>query len=335
MNPPLLLAIETSCDETAAAVMEGGQLLSNVVSSQAIHREYGGIVPELASRAHQDLIVPVVDQALSQAGTNSHELDAVAYTRGPGLLGALMVGASFAKALALSRDVPLLEVHHMRAHTLSHFLEEPRPQFPFLCLTVSGGHTQIVWVRDYLDMEVIGETQDDAVGEAFDKCGKLMELPYPAGPLIDQYAQEGNPQAFSFSSTAMPGYNYSFSGIKTAFLYLLQKELKKDPGFLEKHRKDLCASLQAHLIAMVTEPFFRAAEEQGIEHLAIAGGVAANSGLRQKVKSHCQAKGWAAYIPERGFCTDNAAMIAMAGHYQFLAGELGQQTHSPLPRWGF
>jgi len=328
----VLLAIESSCDETSAAVCVNGKIQSNVVSTQLVHEQYGGVVPELASRAHQQRIVPVVERALRTANIQKNALSAVAFTRGPGLLGSLLVGASFAKALALALDVPLIEVNHMQAHVLAHFIDDPKPAFPFLCLTVSGGHTQLVRVRDYLDLEVIGQTQDDAVGEAFDKTAKLLGLPYPGGPLIDRYAREGNPLAFSFPQTEMPGLDYSFSGIKTAFLYFLRDRTRENPRFIEENLPDICASVQHTLVQMLLTKLRRAARETGIREIALAGGVSANSGLRQALTELGRKEGWNVYIPAFEYCTDNAAMIAIAAHYKYLRGEFTSQEVSPLPR---
>lgn len=327
-----ILAIESSCDETSASVIVDGVVKNNVIATQTVHAEYGGVVPELASRAHQQNIVPVVDQALRDAGVAKTELDAVAVTRGPGLLGALLVGTSFAKSLAYGLDIPIIEVNHMQAHILAHFIDEPKPSFPFLCLTVSGGHTQIVRVDGPLSMEVIGETQDDAVGEAFDKAAKLLGMNYPGGPLIDKHAQNGDPHKFSFPETAMPGLNYSFSGIKTAILYFLQAEMKKDPEFIENNLDDLCASIQFTLVKMLMSKLKRAARENNISEIAIAGGVSANSGLRQALKEHSERFGWKTYIPDFEYCTDNAGMIAMAAHFKFLEKDFSDLSIGPLAR---
>ena len=325
---PVILAIESSCDETSAAVVRNGKVLNNVIASQAVHQKYGGVVPELASRAHQQNIVNVVNEAITTSGINLSDLNAVAFTRGPGLMGSLLVGVSFAKGLALALGIPMIEVNHMQAHVLAHFIphngtdvSQPMPNFPFLCLTVSGGHTQIVLVKDFLDMMVIGETQDDAVGEAFDKAAKILGLPYPGGPLIDQYAQQGNPKSYSFPETNMPGLDFSFSGIKTAFLYFLRDEKLKAPDFVEKNIANICASLQYHLVNMLMQRLKKASKETGIKEIAIAGGVAANSGLRNELKSNAGKMDWKIYIPEFQYCTDNAAMIAMVAHYKFLKGE--------------
>jgi N6-L-threonylcarbamoyladenine synthase len=330
-----ILAIESSCDETSAAVIQNSKILANIVASQQVHQQWGGVVPELASRAHQQHIVPVVHKALQDANIEKKELQAVAFTRGPGLLGALLVGASFAKSLALALDIPLIDVNHMQAHILAHFIDDPKPPFPFLCLTVSGGHTQLVLVKDFLDMEIIGETIDDAVGEAFDKTAKIMGLPYPGGPLIDQWAQQGNPAAYPFPISEVPGLNFSFSGIKTAVLYFLQDRLKEDPEFIQKNLADICASIQHTLIEMLLQKLRRAARETGIRHIAIAGGVSANSGLRQALQLEAQKRDWQVYIPAFAYCTDNAAMIAVAAHYKYLAGDFCPQDVSPMPRMKF
>lgn len=329
---PKILAIESSCDETSASVICNGKVLNNVIASQSVHGKYGGVVPELASRAHQKNIVHIVNEAMASGGIKAGELDAIAFTRGPGLMGSLLVGVSFAKALSLSLHIPLIEVNHMQAHVLSHFIDEPRPGFPFLCLTVSGGHTQIILVKDYLLMEVLGETQDDAVGEAFDKAAKIMGLPYPGGPIIDKLAREGNPDAFHFSETSMPALNFSFSGIKTAFLYFIRDEIKKDPQFIEKRKNDISASLQRHLVNMLVDKLEVASLETGIKQVAIAGGVSANSGLRKEIESRGEKLGWETFIPEFQYCTDNAAMIAIVAHYKFLNHEFSSLDVSPLAR---
>lgn len=327
-----ILAIESSCDETSAAVISNGQIRSNIITTQLIHEKYGGVVPELASRAHQQHIVGVVNKALSDAKVTKNELNAIAFTRGPGLLGALLVGASFAKALALGLNVPLIDVHHLHAHVLAHFIDEPRPTFPFLCLTVSGGHTQIVLVRSHLDMHVIGTTQDDAVGEAFDKTAKLLGLPYPGGPLIDRYAQHGNANAFALPMGEMPDLNFSFSGIKTAILYFLQKEAKTNPNFIVENLPDICASVQHTLVQILLKKLKKAAKQTGISQVAIAGGVSANSGLRKALTDLGEAESWQVFIPRFEYCTDNAAMIAMAAHYKYLNSDFAPQTISPMPR---
>lgn len=328
----IILAIESSCDETSAAVIVNGKVLNNIIATQAIHQKYGGVVPELASRAHQRNIVAVVDDAMQKSGINKRDLNAIAFTRGPGLMGSLLVGVSFAKGLALGLNKPLIEINHMQAHVLSHFIDEPKPSFPFLCLTASGGHTQIILVRDHLDMQVIGETQDDAVGEAFDKAAKIMGLPYPGGPLVDSYAQKGNPKAFKFSNTDMPGLDFSFSGIKTAFLYFIRDEKKKDENFVEKNLNDICASIQHHLVTMLLKRLEQASGQTGITEIAIAGGVSANSGLRNSLQQLALKKNWNVYIPKFEYCTDNAAMIAMAAHYKYLKGEFTQLDVAPLAR---
>jgi N6-L-threonylcarbamoyladenine synthase len=330
-----ILSIESSCDETSAAVISNGKIRSNIVATQVIHEKYGGVVPELASRAHQQHIVPVVEKALQEAKVSKKDLNAIAFTRGPGLLGALLVGSSFAKALALGLKIPLIEVHHMHAHVLAHFIEEPAPTFPFLCLTVSGGHTQIVLVKSALEMEIIGETQDDAVGEAFDKTAKLLNLPYPGGPLVDKYAQQGNPLAFTFPLSEMPGLNFSFSGIKTAILYFLQDKTRKNPQFVEENLTDICASVQHTLIKMLLQKLRKAAKQTGISEIAIAGGVSANSGLRKSLLEMGEKERWNVYIPRFEYCTDNAAMIAMAAHFKYEKGEFCEQTVSPMPRMAF
>lgn len=330
-----LLAIESSCDESSAAVLHEGRLLSNIVATQLIHERYGGVVPELASRAHQQHIVQVVQAALETAKITKNELNAVAFTRGPGLLGSLLVGASFAKGLALGLGIPLIEVHHMQAHVLAHFLEEPQPAFPFLCLTVSGGHTQLVLVQDYLRMQVIGQTLDDAVGEAFDKTAKLLGLPYPGGPLIDRHAQRGNPHRFAFPATEVPELNFSFSGIKTAILYFLQQHLKANAGFIAENLDDICASVQHTLIGMLLHKLRQAVAQTGVRQVALAGGVSANSGLRKALLAEGEQAGWQVFIPKAEYCTDNAAMIAIAAYHKALQGQFSPQTVSPLPRMAF
>jgi len=329
---PIILAIESSCDETSASVIRNGKVLNNIIASQAVHQKYGGVVPELASRAHQQNIVMVVKEAMEKSGVMKTDLDAVGFTRGPGLIGSLLVGVSFAKGLALGLGIPLVEVNHMQAHVLAHFIEEPTPAFPFLCLTVSGGHTQIVMVKDHLEMEVIGQTQDDAVGEAFDKAAKIMEMPYPGGPLIDRYARQGNPHAFPFPGTSMPGLDFSFSGIKTAFLYFIRDEKKKNPAFVSEKLYDICASLQHTLVSMLLSKLEQASNLTGIRQIAIAGGVSANSELRQSLQSLAQKKSWNIFIPAFEYCTDNAAMIAMAAHYKFLKKDFSTLDVTPLAR---
>lgn len=319
-----ILGIESSCDDTAAAVLYNGKILSNVVATQEIHRRYGGVVPELASRAHQQNIVPVIHEALSQAGIKKEELSAIAFTRGPGLMGSLLVGTSFAKSLALGLNIPLLDINHMQAHILAHFIDEEgykKPQFPFLCLTISGGHTQIVKVSDYFKMEVIGETIDDAVGEAFDKSAKILGLPYPGGPLVDKNAQKGNPKAFAFPKPKVGDLNFSFSGLKTSILYFIQKELKENPAFIEENLEDICASIQHTIIGILMDKMKKAVKQTGIKRIAIAGGVSANSGIRKVLKEAEHKHGWETFIPKFEYTTDNAAMIAIAGHYKFLNGD--------------
>jgi N6-L-threonylcarbamoyladenine synthase len=326
-----LLAIESSCDDTSAAVVRDGAVLSNCIANQEAHRQYGGVVPEVASRAHQANIIPVVDLALKKAGVTKEEINAVAFTRGPGLMGSLLVGTSFAKAFALSRNLPLIEVNHLQAHVLAHFAEEPKPKFPFLCLTVSGGHTQIVLVRDFLDMEIIGETLDDAAGEAFDKAGKLLGLGYPAGPLVDKLAREGQPR-FPFPEPAVPGLNFSFSGLKTSVLYFLKREVTENPNFIEENLRDICASLQTAIVTILLKKLRKAARQTGIKEIAIAGGVSANSGLRQALEEMGEKEGWATYIPAFQYCTDNAGMIGVAGYYKYLADEFCGQDAAPFAR---
>ena len=330
-----ILAIESSCDETSASIIVNGKVLNNIVATQSVHEKYGGVVPELASRAHQENLIPVVHEALSTAGISKKELSAIAVTRGPGLMGSLLVGVSFAKAFAKALDIPLIDVNHMQAHVLAHFIAEPRPNFPFICLTVSGGHTQLVLVKDHLTMELIGETQDDAVGEAFDKTAKLLGLPYPGGPVLDRYAKEGNPKAFTFPLTRMPGLNYSFSGIKTAVLYFLRDRLEENPNFITENLPDLCASIQYTLVEMLLIKLKEAMKEYGITEVAIAGGVSANSGLRAALSALSQRKGWTLYVPEFEYCTDNAAMIAMAAHFKYLRGDFVGYDIAPLAKMKF
>ncbi len=316
-----ILAIESSCDETSAAVISDGKILNNIIATQSVHEKYGGVVPELASRAHQLHLIPVIHEAIQSSGIDKSQLSAVAFTKGPGLMGSLLVGVSFAKSFAYALGIPLIEINHMQAHILAHFIEDPKPKFPFICLTVSGGHTQLVLVEDYLTMKVIGETMDDAVGEAFDKSAKLLGLPYPGGPLIDKYAKEGNPKAFGFPVSDMPGLNFSFSGIKTAVLYFLRDRLKEDPEFITKNLNDICASVQFTLIKMLMQKLKRAAKEYQINEIAIAGGVSANFGLRNELQLVADKEGWNIYIPKFEYCTDNAAMIAMAAHFKYLKKE--------------
>jgi len=330
---PTILAIESSCDETSASVIQDSKILSNIIANQKIHELYGGVVPELASREHQKNIIPVVLGALDSAKIHKNQLDAIAFTRGPGLLGALLVGVSFAKSMALSLNIPLIEVNHMQAHVLAHFIGETKPTFPFLCLTVSGGHTQIVLVKDYLSMEVIGQTQDDAVGEAFDKTAKLLGLPYPGGPLIDKYAKEGNHLAFPFPKSEMPDLNFSFSGIKTSILYFLQNNTQKNPNFIQENLQDICASVQYSLVEILMQKLRKASKQTNIKEIAIAGGVAANSGLRSALQIEAKKHNWNVYIPDFQYCTDNAAMIAIVAHYKYLAQDFCKQNVGALARW--
>ncbi len=326
-----LLAIESSCDETSAAVICDGRILSNIIASQPVHGIYGGVVPELASRAHMVNILPVVDAALQQASVAKEQLDAVAFTAGPGLMGSLLVGSSFAKALAWSLHIPLISVHHMQAHVLAHFIDDPKPAFPFLCLTVSGGHTQIVLVKDFFQMEVVGETIDDAAGEAFDKTAKMLNLPYPGGPLIDTYAQKGDSMAFKFPEPAIAGLNFSFSGLKTSILYFLRDQKKNDPLFIERRLYDICASVQHRIVTILLNKLEQAARQYKIKQVAIAGGVAANSGLRKELNMLAAKNDWSVFIPEMEYCTDNAAMIAIAGYYKLLARDFERLDVAPLP----
>jgi putative glycoprotease GCP len=332
-----ILGIESSCDDTSAAVLRDEWLLSNVMASQDVHRQYGGVIPELASRAHQQNIVPVVSEALRRAGVTMDDIDAIAFTRGPGLLGSLLVGTSFAKGLAVSAHKPIIEVNHLQGHILSHFVKvEGRdnrcPEFPFLCLLVSGGHTQIVRVDAPLRFEILGHTIDDAVGEAFDKCAKLMGLGYPGGPVIDRLAKEGDEKKFRFAKPNIPGLNYSFSGIKTSLLYFLRDRIAEEPDFLEKNKADLCASFQKDLIDILLKKLVLAARETGIRQVAIAGGVSANSGLRNRIEEEGRHRGWTTFLPELRFTTDNAAMIAITGYYKYQAGQFAELDIAPLSR---
>ncbi|GAA4810897.1 tRNA (adenosine(37)-N6)-threonylcarbamoyltransferase complex transferase subunit TsaD [Litoribaculum gwangyangense] len=324
-----ILGIESSCDDTAASVILNGRILSNVVANQKIHEEFGGVVPELASRAHQQNIVPVVHQALKKANISKEQLHAIAFTRGPGLMGSLLVGTSFAKSLAYGLNIPLIDVNHMQGHILAHFIDEEgfeKPPFPFLSMTISGGHTQIVRVDNYFDMSVIGETIDDAVGEAFDKSGKILGLGYPAGPEIDKLAKLGNPKAFKFTKPKVDGLNFSFSGLKTAVLYFIQRETKTNPNFIEDNLNDICASIQYTIIGILIDKLKMASKQTGIKHIAIGGGVSANSGIRQALKDGEQKFGWTTYIPKFEFTTDNAAMIAIVGYLKFLQGDFAEQN---------
>ena len=329
-----ILGIESSCDDTSAAVLRNNVLLSNVIASQAVHVKYGGVIPELASRAHQQNIIPVVDTALKEAGVAADRIDAIAFTRGPGLVGSLLVGVSFTKGLSIARNIPMVEVNHLQGHILSHFIDLrdrtlPHPDFPFLCLLVSGGHTQIVRVDSPLEMEIIGTTIDD---EAFDKCAKVMGLPYPGGPVIDRLAKEGDPKAFRFAHPRVEGYDYSFSGLKTSFLYTLRDAVAADPDFIETHKADLCASLQGTIVEILLDKLIRASKETGIRDIAIAGGVSANSGLRDGIAEAGRRRGWRTFLPEFKFTTDNAAMIAMAGYYRYLRGDFSSLDVSPVAR---
>lgn len=319
-----ILGIESSCDDTSAAVIKDGYLLSNVVASQAVHEAYGGVVPELASRAHQQNIVPVVHEALKRAGISKNELSAIAFTRGPGLMGSLLVGVSFAKGLALSLNIPLIDVNHLTGHVLAHFIqvegeENELPRFPFLCLLVSGGNSQIILVKSYNEMEILGQTIDDAAGEAIDKCSKVMGLGYPGGPIIDKLARQGNPKAFTFSKPHIPGLDYSFSGLKTSFLYSLRDWVKEDPDFIEHHKTDLAASLEATIVDILMEKLRKAAKQYNIKEVAVAGGVSANNGLRNAFREHAQRYGWKIFIPKFSYTTDNAAMIAITGYFKYLS----------------
>lgn len=335
---PIILGIESSCDDTSAAVLKNDTILSNFIAGQEVHRKYGGVVPELASRAHMQHILPVVDSALKESGVELSEIDAIAFTKGPGLMGSLVVGTSFAKSLALALDIPLIDVNHMHGHILAHFIADAgasKPSFPFLCMTVSGGHTQIVLVKDYLDMEIVGTTIDDAAGEAFDKAAKMLGFEYPGGPLIDKFAREGNPKQFRFSKPRVDGYNFSFSGLKTSILYFLQAEEKKDPDFIEKNKADLCASIQHTIVEILMKQLKRVAKEYGIKDVAIAGGVSANSGLRNALTTTGQQLGWNTFIPKFEYCTDNAAMIAIAGRYMYAAELFADQRIVAQPRVPF
>lgn len=327
-----ILAIESSCDDTSAAVSKDAKILANIVAGQRVHEQWGGVVPELASRAHQQNIVPVVDAALKQSNIKKQELSAVAFTRGPGLAGSLLVGVSFAKACAASLNIPIIEVNHMQAHIMAHFIKS-KPSFPFLCLTVSGGHTQIVLVKNFLEMEVIGETLDDAAGEAFDKTAKLLGLPYPGGPLIDKYAKDGNPENFYFPEPQVSEFDFSFSGLKTSVLYFLQAEVKKNPKFVEENLYDLCASIQKTIVDILLKKLAKAADKLGLKEIALAGGVSANSELRKRFEELGKNKNWTTYIPDFEYCTDNAAMIAITAHYKFLGKQFAAQNIEPLARY--
>ncbi len=333
-----ILGIESSCDDTSAAVIRSTTLLSNVIASQAVHVKYGGVIPELASRAHQQNIIPVVDAALRDAGVTPADLDAIAFTRGPGLVGSLLVGVSFAKGLSLTHNIPLVEVNHLEGHILSHFIdiegeELAHPAFPFLTLLVSGGHSQIVRVDSPLEMEIIGSTIDDAAGEAFDKCAKVMGLPYPGGPVIDRLAKEGDASAFRFSRPQIKDLDYSFSGLKTSFLYTLRDAMALNPNFIEERKADLCASLQSTIIAILMDKLIKASKQTGIRDIAIAGGVSANSGLRDAITAEGKKRGWRTFLPPLKFTTDNAAMIAISGKYRYEAGERSSLDVAPVARW--
>ncbi|MDA8569117.1 tRNA (adenosine(37)-N6)-threonylcarbamoyltransferase complex transferase subunit TsaD [Flavobacteriaceae bacterium] len=334
-----ILAIESSCDDTSAAVLHGDKRLSNVVATQKIHEVYGGVVPELASRAHQQNIVPVVDQALKQAGIDKSDLDAIAFTRGPGLMGSLLVGTSFAKSLSMGLDIPLIEVNHMQGHVLAHFIKSPEeaekavPKFPFLALTISGGHTQIILVKDYFEMDVLGETLDDAVGEAFDKSAKILGFPYPGGPLIDKFAGDGNPLAFEFPIPKVADLNFSFSGLKTSILYFIQKETAKNPDFIATHKADICASIQHTIVEILMRKVKKAVTQTGVREIAIGGGVSANSGIRTALTNAAKKHGWTTHIPKFEYCTDNAAMIGIVGYLKYLNQDFTHQKVAAKARY--
>ena len=332
-----ILGIESSCDDTSAAILRGRTLLSNVIASQEVHRKYGGVIPELASRAHQQNIIPVVDTAIREAGITAKQIDGIAFTRGPGLLGSLMVGVSFAKGLAQALNIPMMDINHLQGHISSHFIDLPdrqlpHPAFPFLCLLVSGGHSQIVRVDDYRKMEIVGTTIDDAAGEAFDKCAKVMGLPYPGGPVIDRYAKQGDPQRFRFARPSVDGFDYSFSGLKTSFLYFLRDQMAENPDFITQNTADLCASLQATIIDILLNKLVKASKHFGIRDIAIAGGVSANSGLRTAITEEGERRGWRTFLPEMKFTTDNAAMIAIAGLFKYEQGEFASMDVTPVAR---
>lgn len=331
----IILGIESSCDDTSASICKDGEILSNIIANQLIHQKYGGVVPELASRAHQQNIIPVIQEAIAVAKINKKDVNAVAFTRGPGLLGSLLVGTSFAKAFALASSIPLIEVNHMQAHILAHFIDNPKPAFPFLCLTVSGGHTQIVLVKDYFDMEIVGQTTDDAAGEAFDKTAKILNLPYPGGPLIDKYAREGDPSRFAFPEPQIQGLDFSFSGLKTSILYFIRDNIKNDEKFIEHNLADICASVQHRIVTILLNKLKKAAKLYNIKDIAIAGGVSANSGLRSSLQEEADKLGWNVFIPAFQYCTDNAGMIAIAGYYKFLDKDFVGQDVSPLARMKF
>jgi N6-L-threonylcarbamoyladenine synthase len=331
-----ILAIESSCDDTAAAVLLNDKLLSNIVATQDIHQKYGGVVPELASRAHQQNIVPVIHQAIAQANIDKKDISAIAFTRGPGLMGSLLVGTSFAKSLAMGLNVPLIEVNHMQAHILAHFIDEEnysKPEFPFLALTISGGHTQIVKVSDFFEMEVLGQAIDDAVGEAFDKSAKILGMPYPGGPLIDKYAQNGNPKAFKFTKPKVAGLDFSFSGLKTAVLYFIQKQVKDNPNFIEENRNDICASIQYTIVEILMDKLKLAVKQTEINQIAIGGGVSANSGIRKALKEADKKYGWKTFVPKFDYTTDNAAMIGIVGYYKYLKGDFSDLSITAQARY--
>lgn len=331
-----ILAIESSCDDTSAAVLCNKKTLSNIVATQKIHEEYGGVVPELASRTHQQNIVPVVHQALTKANIDKKQLSAIAFTRGPGLMGSLLVGTSFAKSLAMGLDIPLIDVNHMQAHILAHFIEEENstpPEFPFLAMTISGGHTQIVLVKDYFNMEILGETLDDAVGEAFDKSAKILGLTYPGGPLVDKNAQLGDPKAFQFSKPKVDGLNFSFSGLKTGILYFIQRETKKNPDFISENMNDICASIQHTIIEILMDKLKKAVKQTGVTRVAIGGGVSANSGIRKALKKAEETHGWTTYIPKFEYCTDNAAMIGIVGYLKYKESKFTDQSITAKARY--
>lgn len=332
---PVILGIESSCDETSAAICADGIMLSNIIANQTIHEAYGGVVPELASRVHQQNIIPAVQQAIINAKVSKNDIDAVAFTRGPGLLGSLLVGVSFAKAFALAQNIPLIDINHMQAHILAHFIGTSKPQFPFICLTVSGGHTQIVLVKNYFDMEIVGQTQDDAAGEALDKTSKVLGLPYPGGPLIDKYARLGNPDAFKFPEPQIPNYDFSFSGLKTSILYFIRDNESKNPNFVQENIADICASVEKRVVTILLNKLEKAVIAYGVKDIALAGGVSANTGLRLGIQQLADKHNWKSFIPAFEYCTDNAAMIAIAGHYKFLQGEFVGQQVAPLARMPF
>lgn len=329
-KPITILAIESSCDDTAVAISQNDRIVCNKVATQQVHEQYGGVVPELASRAHQQHIVPLIDLALKEAGMTPAELDAIAFTVGPGLLGSLLVGVSFAKSFAMALNIPLIAVNHMDAHILAHFIDEPKPRFPFLCLTVSGGHSMIIRMDNYFKGEVLGKTLDDAAGEAFDKSAKMLGLPYPGGPLIDQYAKKGNPLAFSFANPQIAGYDFSFSGIKTSILYFLRDQMAKDPDFIANHLEDLCASIQFTIIRHLMQKLNRCVKDTGITEVALSGGVSANSGLRKALEVDGIKNGWKTYIPDFAYCTDNAAMVAITAYFKYLNNDFADHEIAPF-----